>query len=124
MTCLSFVCFLVRPSSGIKFYLSMSLQLGRAFIIFFCLTENLCIVEEYRRQAEHDCLCVGGKGLELPALSVLGPSCAGVPFGFAFSGACGGGWQSCFFSRSVFENGRIALGPYKHLFKLLLLYSW
>lgn len=88
----------------------MRLQLGRAFI-FFCLTEKLCIVKEYRRQAEHKCLYVGGKGLELPALSVLGPSSAGVPVGFLFVEVWGGGRQSRFFICTVFENGRIALGP-------------
>lgn len=61
----------------------MSLQLGRAVIIFFCLKEKLHVVKEHRRQAEQ-CLYVGGKGLELPVVLLLGPSSAGVPAGFLF----------------------------------------
>lgn len=66
----------------------MSLQLGMAFINS-CLTENLCIVKEYRSQAEHKCLYVGGKELGFPALSVSGPCSAAVPIGFLSPGAWG-----------------------------------
>lgn len=67
-------------------------------------------------------LC-GWKGLELPLLSVLGPSSAGLPVRFLLVEVGEVGSSPVFLMCSVFENGWIALGPYRHLFKFLLPHS-
>jgi len=92
----------------------MSLQFGRAFILFFFLFDRKA-VKEYRRQAEHKCLYLDGKGLESLFCRSAGRVCVARGLGR---------WVAVLFLCTVFENGQIAPGPYKHLLNLLLPYPW